>query len=334
MTKRLVVAYGGSLESAAAASALAGRLGAELATVTLDVGQGIDLEQVRDHARAAGAARAHVVDGRRELAGAVLRPGLTAGAFEGVPHAVAVTRPVIARHLVAVARMEGATEVAHGARGRDRARLDRLIADLAPGVAVHALADDVTGDAPGVDQNLWGRTVALPAPADAWEPPAPGAFTRTIEPAACAAQPAVVEIAVERGVPVAVNGVPLDIDELIEVVDTIAGDHGIGRFDFASAASRALVEAPAAVVLSTAIRELAAAGLDREMQALRAQMAQAYAALIDDGRWHSPARAALDAFSAASADRLTGAVRLQLLRGACRVVGRRMGAAVTEAVTA
>jgi argininosuccinate synthase len=94
------------------------------------------------------------------------------------------------------------------------------------------------------------------------------------------------------------------------------------------------VEAPAAVVLSTAIGELAAAGLDREMQGLRAQMAQAYAGLLDDGRWHTPARAALDAFAAASADRLSGAVRLQLLRGACRVVGRRVGAAVTETATA
>lgn len=330
MTKRVVVAYGGSLESAAAFAALAGRLGAEPATLTLDLGQGIDLEQVRDHARAAGASRAHVVDARRELAGALVRPGLMSGAFDHAAHAIAITRPVVARHLVAVARMEGAGDVAHGARGRDRARLERLVADLAPDLVVHALAADDEGHGPRVDQNLWGRTVTVDALADAWDPPAAGVFTRTSEPLACAAEPAVVEIAVDRGVPVAVNGVTLDIDELVEVVDTIAGDHGVGRFDAATPSSRTFVEAPAAVVLATAIGELAAVGFDKELLALRGRLALEYAAIVDEGRWHTQARAALDAFTMASAERLTGTVRLLLLRGACRVVGRRLGAAVAE----
>ncbi len=154
--------------------------------------------------------------------------------------------------------------------------------------------------------------------------PASSTFTRTSEPHACAAQPAIVEITVDRGVPTAVNGVPLDIDELIEVVDTIAGDHGVGRFNRATGATRAIVEAPAAVVLSTAIAELAATSFDRELLDLRGQLARAYAALIDEGRWHTPAREALDAFTTASAGRLSGVVRLLLLRGACRVVGRRL----------
>ena len=335
MTKRLVVAYGGSLEGAAAISSLAHALEADVATLTLDLGQGVDLEQVRDQARAAGARRAHVVDARRELAGTILRPALTAGAFEAGPRAVAVTRPVIAAHLVAVARMEGAAEVAHGASGADRVRVERLIADLAPELTVHAIADaNPESAAPGIDQNLWGRTVTMSGPADQWELAPSDAFTRTSEPHTCAAQPAIVEIAIERGVPVAVNGVPLDIDELVEVVDTIAGDHGVGRFDQASRSARALVEAPAAAVLSAAIAELASASFDREMLALRGQMAQAYAALIDEGRWNTPARAALDAFTAASSELLSGAVRLLLLRGACRVVGRRVGAPVTEPIAA
>lgn len=329
MTTRLVVAYGGSLEGAATMSALASRLDADLATLTLDVGQGMDLEQVRDQARAAGARRAHVVDARRELAARILRPALTAGAFQAGPCAVAVTRPVIASHLVAVARMEGATDVAHGATGPDRVRIERLIADLAPELTIHAMAAPSGNDhPPSIDQNLWGRTVTLGTPVDQWAVAPADVFTRTSEPQTCAAHPAVVEIAIERGVPVAVNGVPLDIDELVEVVDTIAGDHGVGRFDHASASSRALVEAPAACVLSAAIAELASTSFDRDMLALRNQMAQAYGALVDEGRWHTPARAALDAFTAASADRLSGAVRLLLLRGACRVVGRRVDALV------
>jgi argininosuccinate synthase len=333
MRKRLVVAYGGSLDGAAAVSLLAHE--ADVATLTLDLGQGMDLEQVRDQARAAGARRAHVVDARRELAGQILRPALTAGAFEAGPRAIAVTRPVIAAHLVAVARMEDATEVAHGASGADRARIERLIADLAPELTIHALADTSReAAAPRIDQNLWGRTVTIGGPADQCEQAPSDAFTRTSEPHTCAAQPAIVEIAIERGVPVAVNGVPLDIDELVEVVDTIAGDHGVGRFDQASGSARALVEAPAAAVLSAAIAELASASFDRDMLALRGQMAQAYARLIDEGRWHTPARAALDAFTAASSGQMSGAVRLLLLRGACRILGRRVGAAATELIAA
>ena len=336
MTKRLVVAYGGSLDGAAAFAVLARRLGADLATLTLDLGQRIDLEQVRDQARTAGARRAHIVDARRELAGQILRPALTAGAFEAAPRAISVTRPVIAAHLVAVARMEGTTDVAHGASGADRLRFDRLIADLAPELTIHSIAENRGEDAaaPRIDQNLWGRTVTMAEPADPWALAPSDIFTRTSQPHACPAQPAVVEIAIERGVPVAVNGVPLDIDELVEVVDTIAGDHGVGRYDHVSASSRALVEAPAAAVLSAAITELASASFDRDMLALRGQMAQAYAALIDEGRWNTPARAALDAFTAASSELLSGAVRLLLLRGACRVVGRRAGAPVTEPIAA
>ncbi len=175
----------------------------------------------------------------------------------------------------------------------------------------------------------------MSGPADPWAL----APVRHVHPheraAACAAQPAIVEIAIERGVPVAVNGVPLDIDELVEVVDTIAGDHGVGRFDHAHCVQRARWwRRRPPTVLSAAIAELAAASFDRDMLALRGQMAQAYGTLIDEGRWHTPARAALDAFTTASADQLSGAVRLLLLRGACRVVGRRVGAAVTEPVAA
>ncbi len=151
----------------------------------------------------------------------------------------------------------------------DRVRFERLIADLAPELTIHAMADTNPEDAaPRIDQNLWGRTVTMSAPADQWELAPSDAFTRTSEPHSCAAQPAIVEIAIERGVPVAVNGVPLDIDELVEVVDTIAGDHGVGRFDQASRSARALVEAPAAAVLSAAIAELASASFDRDMLAL------------------------------------------------------------------
>ena len=161
-------------------------------------------------------------------------------------------------------------------------------------------------------------------PADPWALAPSDTFTRTSEPQRARPSRPSSRSRSPRGVPVAVNGVSLDIHELVEVVDTIAGDHGVGRFDHAHAPSRGRwwKRRPPSV-LSAAIAELASASFDRDMLDLRDRMAQAYGTLIDDGRWHTPTRAALDAFTAASADRLSGAVRLLLLRGACRVVGRQ-----------
>ena len=331
MTRRVVVAYGGSLDTAAASATLSSRTGAEIVTVTLDLGQGADLEQVREHALAAGAVRAHVVDARRELAADVIRPALVGGAFDASAHAVAVTRPVIARHLVAVARMEGAAAVAHGAVGADRVRLERLLATLAPELAIHALADeDIVLNGDTVAQHLWARVVTGMAVADRPE----SLYARTSTPAALAAHPAVVALTLDRGVPVAVNGVPLDLDALVEVIDTIAGDHGVGRFEETGDGVSSLIEAPAAVVLGAASRELAAAALPADLVALRAHVASAYGTLITDGGWHTPTRAALDAFAGACADALTGTVTLELAGGTCRVIDCATAAAVASPAVA
>jgi argininosuccinate synthase len=330
MTPRLVVAYAGSLESTALFAILGERLGAEIVTVTLDLGQGVELEQVREQAISAGARRAHVVDARRELADAVIRPALAAGAFEPSPLASAVTRPVIVRHLVEVARMEGAGAVAHGAVGEDRRRFERLVAAMAPDLAVHALADEDDADAGGgVTQHLWARTVVRVGQ-DATLPAA--AYARTSAPAVLAAHPAVVRIALERGVPTAVNGVPLELDALIEVIDTIAGDHGVGRFESAGTGGQCLVEAPAAVVLGAAVRELANAALTPALSAVRAQAALAYHALLVEGDWHSPTRHALDTFTGACASALTGTVTLELSQGECRVLECAAGEPAATAV--
>ena len=327
MTRRVIAAYDGSLEAAAAIAGLAARLGADCVTVTLDIGQQLDFEQVREQALAAGAVGAHVVDARAALAGHVVRPALLAGAFARDPLSVAVSRPLIASHLVSIARLEGASDVAHGARGRDRARLERLIADLAPELRIHALDVERGPAAVRVDEHLWGRTVTMPAATDAAGPAhaGPRLFTRTHAPGACVGEAAVVEIALAAGLPVAVNGVPLDIGELIEVVDTIAGDHGIGRLDSVLGAVRTVVESPASVVLSAAVAALASAALAPDALALRSISGEAYRALLDEGGWHSPARADLDACVTSTAGELTGAVRLLLQGGQCQVVGHQLG---------
>jgi argininosuccinate synthase len=323
--RRIVVAaYGGSLDAAAAIASLGRRLDADAVTVTLDMGQRIDLEQAREQALSAGAVRAHVVDARAALAGHIVRPALMAGAFDGGPLAVAVSRPLIAAQLVSVARMEGATDLAHGATGRDRARLARLIADLAPEMTIHTLENAPPTTGLRVDEHLWGRTVTLPVSGDAANSGG-RLFIRTHAPEAFATEPAIVEISLTSGLPVAVNGVALEIEELIEVVDTIAGDHGVGRHESIRDAERVVVESPASVVLSTAVATLASAVLGQEMLARRASSGEAYRALLDDGGWHSPARAELDACTTSTAGELTGAVRLRLMEGECRVIGHHVG---------
>ena len=331
---RIVLAYGGSLAGAAAIASLREATGADIVTLTLDLGQGLELEQARDQAIAGGALRAHVHDGRAELANELILPALRAGALgpAGGPRAVAITRPLIVQHLVAAARMERATSVAHGALGADRACFDRLLPGLAPDlthVAVADLGPMPSAPGPTIDANLWGRTVTYPAPADGWHVPPSAVYTRTSEPAACAAHAAIVEIAFEQGVPTAINGVPLDFAELVEVVDTIAGDHGIGRFDLVARDSvmRQIAEAPAALVLSTAMAELVQSAMAPALAALWRQLSPAYADLVDQGRWFSSARQALDAFNASAAAALTGTVRLLIVQGACRVVGRQTAVA-------
>lgn len=349
--RRVVLAFSGGVEAAAALRRLAARLEAEVITVTLDLGQGRELEHVREQALEAGAVRAHVIDARDAFAHDILLPALAAGVIEagGRARALELARPMIARRLVEVARMEQASAVVHGARGVDAQRIDRLLADLAPDLPRLALSAVIEAgsrqNALHVDENLWGRTLAFPSAAGETLEASPDAiFTLTTPPAGGVSDPAVVDLAFAGGAPVAVNGVPMSLVELIDVVGTIAGDHGVGRtdalrtegpcarpdFDTHAGESniggrvREVGEAPAAVVLAFARRELEQAALDPELLRLKAQLLPAYATLVDEGAWFAPARAALDAFIGAASTGVNGVVRLQLFHGACRLLGRRL----------
>jgi len=294
MRPRIVYAYSGAAEAWAAIAAHAAARGAEIVTLTLDLGQGADLEEVRDRARAGGALRAHVLDAREEFARDYVLPALHAGALgDGRdPMAAPLSRPIIAAKLAEIAAIEQAEDAA---------------------------------DLSGMPANLWGRTG--------------GAFTLTRPPAAASDAPAEVEIAFERGVPTAVNGVSMALTELIEILTIIAGSHGVGRITPGSGirdpgsgvAARsssdpgsripdpAIIEAPAAVVLHTAHQALETAVSSPALAALKRELAPVYAALIRSGEWQTPLREALDAFNARIQQQVTGAVRITLLKGDCTV---------------
>ena len=290
--------------------------------MTLDLGQGADLEQIAADARHHGALRAHVVDAREAFAADVLLPALRAGATgaAGV-RAAALARPAIVKALVDIAKMEGATRVAHGASGDDRRAMDLLLSELAPDLSVVGVAaDSGVPSEPAVAANLWGRTVTVPSGVDPETLPASLLYQRTSQPAACQALPATVELTFERGLPVAVNGIAMPFVEIVEVVETIAGDHGVGRSDTPLASGvREITEAPAAVTLGLALAEIERTTLAPRLAALKASLSWAYAAAIDDGAWFSTSRTALDAFVAAASADVSGVVRVQLFRGECRV---------------
>ena len=351
--KRIVLADSGGLDTSVAIRWLAEKHDAEVIAVTVDLGQGQELTDVRERALAVGAVRAHVIDAREEFARDYVLPALQARAIyeERYTLASALGRPLIAKHLVAIARMEGAVAVAHGCTGKDNDQvgldvsvraLDPSLQLLAPARAwgmsrpdeieyarVHGIPVPVTIASPySVDSNLWGRSIECGVLEDPWAEPPEEIYTLTRAPQHCPDEPAYVEIDFDRGVPVRANGIDMPLVELIESLETIAGAHGVGRSDLIEnrlmgIKSREIYEAPAAVVLHTAHSELERLVIARDLERIKQDMGRAYADAVYNGLWFSQTREAIDAFVAAIQPRVTGTVRLKLFKGDCRVVGRR-----------
>jgi len=263
MTERVVLAYDGGLAASAAIPWLTDTQGVEVMTITLDIGQGRDLAELRARALACGAVRAHAIDARDDFARDVLLPSLYGQHTDSArPAIAALPRPFIAKKLVELAAIEGARTVAHGSS--DTA-LDDQIHQFVPSLRVLAPAREWGMDASAliayakqhrlpvpirgayqVDQHLWGRVLTWEGD---YEPPL---VARPL------AEAALVDIHFEQGVPTAINGVPMAPAELIECLSLIAAQHGIGRIDFAGhdpvSAGRTLIDAPAAIVLHAAAR--------------------------------------------------------------------------------
>ena len=266
MKARVVLAYAGGIHASAAIPWLIDTHGAEVVTVTLDVGQGQELGELRARAVACGAARAHVMDVRDEFAREVLLPSLHAGPTADGWHATiaALPRPLIARKLVEIAGIEGARTVAHGATDTawdaEIHAIDPTIHVIAPArewatsevdLVAYARARGVPVQPPPapdwhVDRNLWGRVMA-------WDGDAEPLLDRPRATAHRLTEEALVDIHFERGMPTSVNGVSMSPAELVECLSLIAGQHGLGRVMAPSRGSRHVIyDAPAAVVLHAA----------------------------------------------------------------------------------
>ena len=349
---RIVLAYSGGLDTSVAIPWLTEKYGAEIVAVTMDLGQGKELDDVRERALAIGAVRAHVIDLREEFARDFILPALQAGAiYEGrYPLATALGRPLISKHLVEIARIEGATAIAHGCtgKGNDQVRMDVSARALEPSIKVIAPARvwgltrpeeieyarqrgipvPATVDSPySTDSNLWGRSIECGCLEDPWQEPPEEIYVLTKSPLEAPDTPAYVEIEFEQGVPVSINGVAMSLVELIQSLETIAGAHGVGRIDMVEnrlvgIKSREIYEAPAAVALHAAHRELQKFVTPRDLERLTAELAVKYADLVYNGLWYTPTREAIDALVAKVQAQVTGVIRLKFFKGDCRVVGR------------
>jgi argininosuccinate synthase len=350
---RIVLAYSGGLDTSVAIPWLKEKYNAEIIAVTLDLGQGRELTQIRERAIAAGAVRCHVLDVREEFAREYILPALQAGAMyeERYPLATALGRPLIAKKLVEIAQMENATAIAHGCtgKGNDQVRIDVSARAIDPKIQVIAparvwgmtrpeeieyarirnLPVPTTKASPySTDENLWGRSIECGMLEDPWNEPPDDIYALTKSPADAPDAPAYVEIEWLKGVPTAVNGVAMPLTELIGSLETIAGVHGVGRIDMVEnrlvgIKSREIYEAPAGVVLHNAHRDLEGLVVPRDLQRLKQRLAQEYADIVYNGLWFAPTREAIDAFVANVQERVTGTVRLKLYKGDCRVVGRK-----------
>ncbi|MDP9398172.1 MAG: argininosuccinate synthase [Actinomycetota bacterium] len=360
MTERVVLAYSGGLDTSVAIGWIAAETGAEVVAVAADVGQGgEDLDVIRERALACGAVEAEVLDLRDEFAEDYCVPALKANALylDRYPLVSALSRPLIAQHLVAAARRHAGTAVAHGCtgKGNDQVRFEVGIGALAPDLRVLApvrdsgmtrdkaiafaeekgLPIDVTKKSPySIDQNVWGRAVETGFLEDIWNAPIEDVYAYTADPG-LVREPDELVLTFEGGVPVAIDGRKLSALQVIEELNARAGAQGVGRLDLVEdrlvgIKSREVYEAPAAIALIAAHQELENVTVERDLARFKRSVDQRWGELVYDGLWFSPLKRALDGFVDDANAPVRGDVRLVLHAGRAVVTGRRSDASLYD----
>lgn len=356
MSERVILAYSGGLDTSVAISWIGKETGKEVVAVAIDLGQGgEDMEVIRQRALDCGAVEAVVVDARDEFADEYCLPTIKANALymDRYPLVSAISRPLIVKHLVEAARSHGGTVVAHGCtgKGNDQVRFEVGFASLAPELDViapvrdyawtrekaiafaeeNAIPINVTKRSPfSIDQNVWGRAVETGFLEDLWNAPTKDVYDYTQDPTVNFNAPDELIISFDKGRPVAIDGRPLSVLEIIQELNTRAGAQGVGRLDvvedrLVGIKSREIYEAPGAMVLITAHTELEHVTLERELGRYKRGVDQKWGELTYDGLWFSPLKRSLEAFVEHTQQHVSGDIRLVLHAGAIIVNGRRSG---------
>jgi argininosuccinate synthase len=350
---KVILAYSGGLDTSVMVPWIGEKYNLDVVAFTVDLGQGEDIERIRQKAFKTGAVDAIATDARNLFVDAFVFPALMAGAlYEGkYPLATALGRPLIAKLMVDAARDHRAVAVAHGCtgKGNDQVRFDVTFQTLAPDLKIIApvrewkmtrdeeikfaarqgIPVEATKESPySIDLNLWGRSCEAGVLEDPWDEPPADAFAWTVDPGHAPNEPEYLEIEFDRGVPTSLNGQPVDGVPLINRLNELGGKHGVGRIDhvenrLVGIKSRELYEAPAAVILHEAHRELETLVLSKQAQRFKSIVAQEYADIIYNGLWFSAFHQDLFAFVASNQRFVKGTVRVKLFKGKATVVGRR-----------
>ncbi|MDJ0349286.1 argininosuccinate synthase [Cryobacterium sp. PH29-G1] len=352
MAERVVLAYSGGLDTSVGIGWLKDATGKEVVALAVDVGQeGEDMDVIRQRALDCGAVESIVIDAKDEFANDYIVPTLKANALyqKRYPLVSAISRPLIAKYLASTAKELGADSVAHGCtgKGNDQVRFEAAVAALAPDLTSLAPVRDfaltrdkaieyaATHDLPivqskkspySIDQNVWGRAVETGFLEDPWNAPIEDLYTYTQDPSVTRAATEVV-ISFEQGVPVAIDGKKVTPLQVIQLMNRLAGDQGVGRIDIVEdrlvgIKSREVYEAPAGMALIAAHEELENMTLERDVARYKRGVESKWAELVYDGLWFSGLKRSLDVFIEDTQKYVTGDIRLKMHAGTAVVTGR------------
>ncbi|MBC1341170.1 argininosuccinate synthase [Listeria welshimeri] len=350
--EKIVLAYSGGLDTSVAIQWLV-ESGYEVIACCLDVGEGKNLDFIKEKAITVGASESYTIDAKEEFAEDFALIALQAHAYyEGkYPLISALSRPLIAKKLVEVARQEGASAIAHGCtgKGNDQVRFEVAIHALAPDLKVispvrdwkwsreeeinyakeHNIPVPIDLDNPfSIDQNLWGRSNECGVLENPWTTPPEAAYDLTVSLEDAPDTADIVEITFDAGIPISLNGKNMSLANLILTLNEIAGKHGVGRIDhienrLVGIKSREVYECPAAVTLIKAHKELEDLTFVREVAHFKPIIEQKISETIYNGLWFSPLTEALIAFLKSTQKFVNGTIRVKLFKGHAIVEGRK-----------
>ncbi|PYZ95138.1 argininosuccinate synthase [Salipaludibacillus keqinensis] len=349
---KVVLAYSGGLDTSVSIKWLQEEYDYEVIALGLEIGEGKDLEAIKEKALEVGADKAVIIDAKELLAEEYLLPALKANCmYEGkYPLSSALSRPLISKLLVEVAEQEGAVAVAHGCtgKGNDQVRFEVSIQALNPDLEVIAPVREwgmnreqeieyakeknipvpVNLEKPySIDANIWGRACEAGVLEDTWKEAPEEAFAWTASIADAPDEPEYVEVEFKEGKPVAINGQSSSMVEIIQQLNQLGGKHGVGRIDhienrLVGIKAREVYENPGALILINAHKELEFLTLTKEVSQYKTQIDQRMTQLVYDGLWYSPLKNALEGFVDETQKNVNGKVKVKLWKGTHMVVAR------------
>ncbi|MBZ4665343.1 argininosuccinate synthase [Mahella sp.] len=350
--EKVILAYSGGLDTSIIIPWLKENYDYDVIAVAVDVGQGEELEPLNEKAIKTGASKIYIEDLKKEFVEDFIFPTLKAGAiYEGkYLLGTSMARPLIAKRLVEIAEAEGAKAIAHGAtgKGNDQVRFELTIKALNPHIKIIApwriwdiksrdeeieyaqkrgIPVPVTKEHPySMDRNLWHLSHEGGDLEDPWNEPKDDVYLIVTPPNKAPDKPTYVEIGFEQGIPKTINGQAYDSVGLIEELNRLGAQNGVGITDMVEnrlvgMKSRGIYETPGGTILYLAHKELESLTLDRQTAHYKEMIAAKFAELVYDGCWYTPLREALSAFVDSTQQTVTGTVRMKLYKGNCSPAG-------------